>query len=89
MAMDAFDLTERFQTLVFVMSDLDLGMNTWMSRTFTYPEGRWIVESCSMPPRWPGSASGDAIATSMATGFRIARSPATACRAVLHPWFGA
>jgi 2-oxoglutarate ferredoxin oxidoreductase subunit alpha len=38
MAMDAFDLTERFQTLVFVMSDLDLGMNTWMSRTFTYPE---------------------------------------------------
>src|SRR3954465_6221473 len=38
MAMDAFDLTERFQTLVFVMSDLDLGMNTWMSRTFEYPE---------------------------------------------------
>ena len=32
MAMDAFDLAERFQTLVFVMSDLDLGMNTWMSR---------------------------------------------------------
>jgi 2-oxoglutarate ferredoxin oxidoreductase subunit alpha len=38
MAMDAFDLTERFQTLVFVMSDLDLGMNNWMSHTFTYPE---------------------------------------------------
>ena len=34
MAMDAFDLAERFQTLVFVMSDLDLGMNTWMSKTF-------------------------------------------------------
>ena len=34
MAMDAFDLAERFQTLVFVMSDLDLGMNTWMSPTF-------------------------------------------------------
>ena len=31
MAMDAFDLAERFQTLVFVMSDLDLGMNNWMS----------------------------------------------------------
>ena len=30
--MDAFDLAERLQTLVFVMSDLDLGMNTWMSR---------------------------------------------------------
>ena len=39
MAMDAFDLAERFQTIVFVMSDLDLGMNTWMSNTFPYPEG--------------------------------------------------
>ncbi len=38
MAMDAFDLAERFQVLVFVMSDLDLGMNTWMSDTFQYPE---------------------------------------------------
>ncbi|OFW06920.1 MAG: ferredoxin oxidoreductase [Acidobacteria bacterium RIFCSPLOWO2_02_FULL_67_36] len=38
MAIDAFDLAERFQTLVFVMSDLDLGMNTWMSRAFPYPE---------------------------------------------------
>jgi 2-oxoglutarate ferredoxin oxidoreductase subunit alpha len=38
MAMEAFDLAERFQTLVFVMSDLDLGMNTWMSETFAYPE---------------------------------------------------
>jgi 2-oxoglutarate/2-oxoacid ferredoxin oxidoreductase subunit alpha len=38
MAMDAFDLAERFQVLVFVMSDLDLGMNTWMSHTFPYPD---------------------------------------------------
>jgi 2-oxoglutarate ferredoxin oxidoreductase subunit alpha len=38
MAMDAFDLAERFQTLVFVMSDLDLGMNTWMADPFEYPE---------------------------------------------------
>jgi 2-oxoglutarate ferredoxin oxidoreductase subunit alpha len=38
MAMDAFDLAERFQTLVFVMSDLDLGMNTWMAETFKYPD---------------------------------------------------
>ena len=38
MSMDAFDLAERFQTLVFVMSDLDLGMNTWMSPPFAYPE---------------------------------------------------
>jgi 2-oxoglutarate ferredoxin oxidoreductase subunit alpha len=38
MSMEAFDLAERFQCLVFVMSDLDLAMNTWMSRTFEYPE---------------------------------------------------
>ncbi len=38
MAMDAFDLAERLQVLVFVMSDLDLGMNTWMSPTFPYPD---------------------------------------------------
>jgi 2-oxoglutarate ferredoxin oxidoreductase subunit alpha len=37
MSMQAFDLAERFQTLVFVLSDLDLGMNTWMSQPFTYP----------------------------------------------------
>src|SRR5712675_3765208 len=37
MAQDAFDLAEQFQTLVFVMSDLDLGMNNWMSDPFEYP----------------------------------------------------
>ncbi|HVW77436.1 MAG TPA: 2-oxoacid:acceptor oxidoreductase subunit alpha [Alloacidobacterium sp.] len=34
----AFDLTERLQTPVFVVSDLDLGMNNWMSDPFEYPE---------------------------------------------------
>jgi 2-oxoglutarate ferredoxin oxidoreductase subunit alpha len=33
----AFDLAERMQTPVFVLSDLDLGMNNWMSETFEYP----------------------------------------------------
>ncbi len=37
MAGDAFDVAERLQTIVYVMSDLDLGMNTWMSEEFTYP----------------------------------------------------
>ncbi len=36
MAMSAFDLAERLQTPVFVMTDLDLGMNTWMSDPFVY-----------------------------------------------------
>jgi 2-oxoglutarate ferredoxin oxidoreductase subunit alpha len=34
----AFDLAERLQTLIFVLSDLDLGMNQWMSDQFDYPE---------------------------------------------------
>jgi 2-oxoglutarate ferredoxin oxidoreductase subunit alpha len=38
MAGDAFDLAERYQTPVFVLSDLDLGMNVWMSDPFPYPE---------------------------------------------------
>ncbi|HLK54066.1 MAG TPA: 2-oxoacid:acceptor oxidoreductase subunit alpha, partial [Candidatus Angelobacter sp.] len=38
MAMDAFDLAEQFQTPVFVLSDLDLGMNNWMAHPFKYPE---------------------------------------------------
>jgi 2-oxoglutarate ferredoxin oxidoreductase subunit alpha len=37
-AIAAFDLTERLQTPVFVLSDLDLGMNNWMSEPFVYPE---------------------------------------------------
>jgi 2-oxoglutarate ferredoxin oxidoreductase subunit alpha len=38
MAIEAFDLAERFQTPVFVMTDLDLGMNNWMADAFQYPE---------------------------------------------------
>ncbi len=34
----AFDLAERLQTPIFVLSDLDIGMNFWMSEPFAYPE---------------------------------------------------
>lgn len=34
----AFDLAERLQTPVMVLSDLDLGMNNWMTAPFEYPE---------------------------------------------------
>ncbi|HEY4691318.1 MAG TPA: 2-oxoacid:acceptor oxidoreductase subunit alpha [Anaerolineae bacterium] len=34
----AFDLAERLQTLVIVLSDLDLGMNLWPTGPFKYPE---------------------------------------------------
>jgi 2-oxoglutarate ferredoxin oxidoreductase subunit alpha len=33
----AFDLAEELQTPVLVLSDLDLGMNNWMSEPFAYP----------------------------------------------------
>jgi 2-oxoglutarate ferredoxin oxidoreductase subunit alpha len=35
----AFDLAEGFQTPVFVLTDLDLGMQPWTARPFAYPEG--------------------------------------------------
>ena len=34
----AFDLAERLQTPVFVLSDLDLGMNQWITQPFEYPD---------------------------------------------------
>jgi 2-oxoglutarate ferredoxin oxidoreductase subunit alpha len=38
LSMEAFNLAERLQTPVFVLTDLDLGMNNWMSEQFQYPE---------------------------------------------------
>ncbi|HEV2262806.1 MAG TPA: 2-oxoacid:acceptor oxidoreductase subunit alpha [Candidatus Rubrimentiphilum sp.] len=37
-AAQAFDLADRFQTPIFVLSDLDLGMNLWMTHPLPYPE---------------------------------------------------
>jgi 2-oxoglutarate ferredoxin oxidoreductase subunit alpha len=37
-SMAAFDLAERLQTPIFVLTDLDLGMNNWMSEPFQYPD---------------------------------------------------
>lgn len=39
MAATAFDLAERLQTPVIVLSDLDLGMNDWMSEELTWDDG--------------------------------------------------
>ena len=36
--MESFELAEQLQTPVFMLSDLDLGMNNWMSEPFEYPE---------------------------------------------------
>jgi len=34
----AFDVAEQLQAPVFVLSDLDMGMNQWMSKPFQYPD---------------------------------------------------
>ena len=39
--MRAFDLAERLQTPVFVLSDLDIAMNVWMADPFPYPAKPW------------------------------------------------
>lgn len=38
MAGTAFDLAERLQCLILVLSDLDLGMNLWISDKYEYPK---------------------------------------------------
>jgi len=38
MSVQSFDLAERFQTPVFVATDLDIGMNDWMVKRFTWDD---------------------------------------------------
>ena len=40
MAQDAFDLAERLQTPVMVLSDLDVGMNDWMVPEFDFDDSK-------------------------------------------------
>ena len=81
--MEAFDLAEQFQTPVFVMMDLDLGMNNWMS------DGVQVSGQADQPRQaadrreaQASSASGAATRTWTATAFRTARFRATACRRI-------
>jgi 2-oxoglutarate ferredoxin oxidoreductase subunit alpha len=55
----AFDIAERLQTPVIVLSDLDFGMNQWMTKPFEYPEtpmdrGKvlWEDELKQMSSKW-------------------------------------
>jgi 2-oxoglutarate ferredoxin oxidoreductase subunit alpha len=36
----AFDLADRLQTTIFVMSDLDIGMNEWLCRPFAWDDAK-------------------------------------------------
>ncbi len=47
MSVEAFDLADRFQTPVFVASDLDIGMNDWMCRRLQWDDShRWDRGKC-------------------------------------------
>ncbi len=55
----SFDIAERMQTPVFVLSDLDLGMNQWMSEKFEYPDTEmdrgkvlWEEDMENLTERW-------------------------------------
>jgi 2-oxoglutarate ferredoxin oxidoreductase subunit alpha len=59
MGWTAFDIAERLQTPVMVLSDLDFGMNQWMTRPFEYPDkpmdrGKvlWEDELKQMSEKW-------------------------------------
>ncbi len=41
MAQETFNLAERFQTPVFFMTDLDLGMNNWVDKELTYTKPKY------------------------------------------------
>jgi 2-oxoglutarate ferredoxin oxidoreductase subunit alpha len=38
----AFDLADRLQTTIFVMLDLDIGMNEWLTKPFQWDDGRML-----------------------------------------------
>jgi 2-oxoglutarate ferredoxin oxidoreductase subunit alpha len=55
----SFDLAEQLQTPVFVLSDLDLGMNQWMTKPFKYPDAPmdrgkilWEEDFENLEKRW-------------------------------------
>jgi 2-oxoglutarate ferredoxin oxidoreductase subunit alpha len=78
----AFDLAERFQTPVFMLTDLDIGMNDWVVPRFkwdpAYQPDRgavWVRRNLKKSP------SSNAISTKTKTTCRPARFPASIPRA--------
>ena len=89
-AREAFDYADRFQTPVFVLSDLDLGMNLWMTPQLQLP-GRAVrprqgaVEaqtSTASPGEWARyrDVDGDGVTYRTLPGTDHPR------RRLLHPW---
>ena len=76
MATEAFNLAEQFQTLVFVMSDLDLGHEQLDVRSLRIPDNADQARQSARAKKI-STASADSLATktSMATASAIARCP--------------
>ena len=84
-ACEAFDLAEQLQTPVFVLSDLDLGMNNWMSEPFEYPEKPHRPRQGARRRRTARSwAASRATRMWTATAFRTARCPAPTIRSAAY-----
>ena len=75
-AYDAFDLAEWFQTPIFVVTDLDLGMQNWSSKPFTYPPSPTIGARSSTSSSWPRPRTGAATRTWTAMASATAPCPA-------------
>ena len=72
----AFDLAERLQTPVFVLSDLDIGMNFWMTKPFEYPDAPMDRgKVLSAEDMLPDEAASRAMPMSTAMASDIARCP--------------
>ena len=78
LAVEAFDLAERFQTPVFVVSDLDIGMNDWMCQRFNWDDAYRPDRGKVLGRRGARDVSERSRATSTptATASRRARCPA-------------
>ena len=84
----ALDLADRLQTPVFVMTDLDIGMNQRLCEPFAWDDARTLRprQGDDAPRSWKPARTSAATRTSTATASPGARCPArTRARALLHP----
>jgi pyruvate/2-oxoacid:ferredoxin oxidoreductase alpha subunit len=84
---EAFELAEKFQTPIFVLTDLDLGMNNWMSDPFEYPtkpinRGKVMTQ---LTLKKLASSSATETSTEMVFLPHIAWHGSSAS-SLLHPW---
>ena len=79
LSVKAFDLADRFQTPVFVLSDLDIGMNDWMIPKLTWDDSYQapIAARCSRPRSSTRSRRSTATSTRTATVSPTGRYPGT------------